>query len=198
MSKLTGPCLSLSASGKLAKSIVYAAWKGIAYARQYVTPANPNTAGQQTQRGYLTSALALWHDVTYVLLALDLANLNRGASILGRIMSGFNMYVKNYINSKVAGATPIQIYGTVETSVAAPNTEIDCSSKESTVNVGLRYGYSPSSMPYSITRDEGAVAGTTHTFYMPAVTTGQVVYYQIYDKTASSEVNLGIGKIAIT
>ncbi len=50
MAKVTGPLQSFSASGKLADSIVFAAWKGIAYVRQYVIPSNPQSSGQGDQR----------------------------------------------------------------------------------------------------------------------------------------------------
>jgi len=66
--------MSIGASGKLADTLVFSAWKGIKYARQYVVPANPNTAGQQTQRGYITAAVALWHDTTNTLTTLDKTN----------------------------------------------------------------------------------------------------------------------------
>lgn len=46
MVKCNGPMFSLSASGKLAGSVVFASWKGRAYARSLVTPANPRSAGQ--------------------------------------------------------------------------------------------------------------------------------------------------------
>jgi len=50
MAKLTGPLLSIGARGQIAKSQVYASWKGIRYARRYVIPANPNTEAQQETR----------------------------------------------------------------------------------------------------------------------------------------------------
>ncbi len=46
MAKLIGPLQSFSASGKLADSIVYFGWKGIACVRQLVIPANPQSEGQ--------------------------------------------------------------------------------------------------------------------------------------------------------
>src|SRR5665648_108836 len=46
MAKVTGPLHSDGASGQLGKAIVFAAWKGIAYVRKYVVPANPMSAGQ--------------------------------------------------------------------------------------------------------------------------------------------------------
>src|SRR3989304_5419175 len=45
MAKLKAPLLSFGASGKLADTLVYFPWKGLAVVRSYVIPANPNTAG---------------------------------------------------------------------------------------------------------------------------------------------------------
>jgi len=46
MVKVTGPMQSFTASGKLANSIVFFGWKGIACVRQYVIPRNPQSADQ--------------------------------------------------------------------------------------------------------------------------------------------------------
>lgn len=198
MAKLTAPCLSLDARGKLANSLVFAGWKGIKYARQYVVPANPNSAAQQTQRGYITSALALWHDTTYQINALDKSNLDRAAGYSGRTMSGFNLYVKNYIDTKVAGVTPQQIFDQIEVDVGAGTVQVTVQSVANTVSVGMVWGYSPTAMLYSITRTEAAVPGALHTFDNPTPTAGQVIYYKIYDLTANSLVQLGTGRITVT
>lgn len=50
MAKVKSPLLSLSASGSIAKTITFANWKGNAYVRELVIPANPRTAGQLEQR----------------------------------------------------------------------------------------------------------------------------------------------------
>jgi hypothetical protein len=50
MAKLTGPLFSLDASGKYGGAIVFSKWKGRNYARQLVTPANPQSADQETAR----------------------------------------------------------------------------------------------------------------------------------------------------
>lgn len=50
MTKTTAPLLSFGASGQIAKTQVYANWKGRNYARRYVIPANPNTLDQQDTR----------------------------------------------------------------------------------------------------------------------------------------------------
>lgn len=46
MAKVTGPLFSMSASGTLGKALVFAGWKGIAYVRQWIKPANPQSGAQ--------------------------------------------------------------------------------------------------------------------------------------------------------
>lgn len=46
MAKVTGPLMSMTASGKLADAIVFFGWKGIASVRQWLKPANPQSTGQ--------------------------------------------------------------------------------------------------------------------------------------------------------
>src|SRR4030043_1060677 len=60
MAKVTGPLLSIDASGKIGESIVFTRWRGVKVVRQFVKPANPNSAAQQVQRGYLTAAIDKW------------------------------------------------------------------------------------------------------------------------------------------
>ena len=60
MARLTAPLLSLDASGSIAKSLVFARWKGISYARVHVIPANPNTTKQQEVRGIFSTLAEMW------------------------------------------------------------------------------------------------------------------------------------------
>jgi len=60
MARVKGPILSLSASGSIAKSQVYASWRGVAYARQHVDPANPQTAEQTATRTVFRSLSQQW------------------------------------------------------------------------------------------------------------------------------------------
>lgn len=62
--KVTGPLMSMSASGKLAEAIVYFPWKGIHVVREWLKPANPKTADQGDQRviaGALGRATSVVH-----------------------------------------------------------------------------------------------------------------------------------------
>lgn len=104
MAKVKSPLMSFSASGQIAKSLVFATWKGIADVRQYVIPANPRSTDQVTQRGYLTAAVAAWHAFTRNVY--DAAAFNILASLEASAMSGFNIFCKLWIAVLKAAETP--------------------------------------------------------------------------------------------
>ena len=53
MAKVTGPLMSMSASGKLADAIVFFTWKGRNVVRQYLIPSNPQSTAQGDQRIFM-------------------------------------------------------------------------------------------------------------------------------------------------
>lgn len=60
MAKPTAPLLSFGASGKIADAMVFSTWKGIAYVRRYLKPANPNTVAQQATRNVFRAGNSFW------------------------------------------------------------------------------------------------------------------------------------------
>lgn len=60
MAKTTSPILSIGAKGQIGKSLVFGTWRGVKYARQLVTPSNPNTSEQQTTRNTFKALSATW------------------------------------------------------------------------------------------------------------------------------------------
>lgn len=50
MARVTGPLMSISASGKIGNAIVFSIWRGTPYVRQWLKPANPQMTDQGTQR----------------------------------------------------------------------------------------------------------------------------------------------------
>ena len=103
MAKVKGPLLSLGASGSIADSMTFGKWKGINTCRIKSTPTNPNTSSQQTQRTTFSNAVASWkaQDQT------TQDSWNTRASEMGLSMSGFNLYVREYIAQGVVDpATP--------------------------------------------------------------------------------------------
>ena len=107
MAKVKGPLFSITGSGKIAKTLVYFSWKGINVVRKYVIPANPKTAEQQEQRGFLKSAITAWHVDGYT--AADVAAWNMLALAYKIAASGFNMFTRFYVNAKVATKTWVKL-----------------------------------------------------------------------------------------
>lgn len=60
MAKVRGPLLSFGASGQIGKAAVFGSWRGIAYAREYTTPANPQTVEQTLTRNVFSFIQSVW------------------------------------------------------------------------------------------------------------------------------------------
>jgi hypothetical protein len=110
MAKANAPLFSFGASGKLANALVYYGWKGLNCIRSYVVPANPKTAAQVTQRGYMDDAVGLIHTCQALasnpLDGDDVAALALLASCEATPRTWFNEQVKKYVDCMVAGKTP--------------------------------------------------------------------------------------------
>lgn len=50
MAKVTGPLMSLEASGTIGNALTFSRWVGRPYVRRYTIPGNPQTLGQEAQR----------------------------------------------------------------------------------------------------------------------------------------------------
>jgi len=117
MAKLKAPLMSLGASGQLGKALVFFAWKGLNVVREFVTPSNPQTALQVTQRGYLTAAVAAVHaaqaDATHPMASIDLVAYSALAQAKGKIMTWFNQICKLWCDVMVAGKSPVIYHAAV-------------------------------------------------------------------------------------
>lgn len=60
MARTVAPLLSFEAAGQIAKTQVYATWKGRPYVRRYTVPANPNSAEQQLTRNVFRWLTNVW------------------------------------------------------------------------------------------------------------------------------------------
>ena len=103
MARVTGPLFSLDASGTIAGAMTFSKWKGINYVRLRVTPANPQTASQTSQRNTLAAATSVWKWSTS-LDATSKASWNTSAS--GKGMSGFNRFTSVFIRTNTQKTTP--------------------------------------------------------------------------------------------
>lgn len=63
MAKLTGPLMSLDASGSVAGTLTFAKWKGRNYVRHLVKPANPKTPAQTAFRAMMKFLSQAWASI---------------------------------------------------------------------------------------------------------------------------------------
>ena len=98
MARVTGPLLSLDASGTVYDTLTYAKWKERNYVRQWFKPANPQSAGQVAQRAVFAAGVADWQSQT----AETQADWDEAARVF--YISGFNYFVQQYIKQ---GGTPV-------------------------------------------------------------------------------------------
>lgn len=64
MVKVSGPMMSMGASGKLAGTVVFSKWKGRPYVRTLVRPSNPKSGGQTGVRGMFKFLSQNWAGLT--------------------------------------------------------------------------------------------------------------------------------------
>lgn len=107
--------MSLGASGKLGKVLVFFGWKGIDVAREYVVPANPKSSGQVTQRGYLTDCVAAIHAAQSVadhpFGALDQTSQALKGSLFPTPRTWFNTIIKTWLDQRAAGLRSVIYHG---------------------------------------------------------------------------------------
>lgn len=60
MARVTGPLMSMGASGTVGKALTFGKWKGRAWAREWFKPQNPRTPKQVNVRTALTLLIAAW------------------------------------------------------------------------------------------------------------------------------------------
>lgn len=183
MAKVKAPLFSFSASGKLADSLVYGSWKGLDVVRQYIIPANPNTSGQVTQRGYLTDAVAMVQaarvDATHPLDAIDVAAYNRLAGTFGTPRTWFNAFTRIFVNQRVASLkAAIWRDGTVTPGAGTIDFEV-WYTKEGANDVtaaNVVYGLTPTAL---INTQAVVQAAGHYNFQIAGLTPNIVVYFQL-------------------
>jgi len=193
MAKVKGPLMSMGATGQLGKSLVFMTWKGIKDVRTHVIPANPKTAGQVAQRGVMSLAVTAWHNSAFN--ALDLVAINILAAISAKIMSGFNVFCKLFIDNTLLVHT-IQIPAAMVISGNTGGAVGISFSLAGTTGGKVRWGHSPSVLGNNMALTHGG-AGTAYTAAIPSLTVGQYVYFQVYTEIAPYVWISGIYKVMV-
>ncbi|GAH26597.1 unnamed protein product [marine sediment metagenome] len=99
MAKIRGPIFSLESSGGIGKKIISQRRKKVKYAKKYSKPKNPRTEIQQENRNYITLANTEWKTGGYS--NLDKEAWNFYARIKDKNISGYNAFIKFYLNAMV-------------------------------------------------------------------------------------------------
>lgn len=100
MAKLNAGILS-APRGKVA-GVVGSSWKGISYVRQKVTPANPNTAAQQLQRGKMSAAVKFAQSILAGVLIPFVSPFQKK-------MSGYNWFIKQNIGKITTNSNAVNL-----------------------------------------------------------------------------------------
>ena len=101
MAKVTGPLMSMTASGTLGDAIVFSTWKGRPYVRQHVKPANPKSAGQIAIRAVFAGSVAIYKSLNAITQATWIA---LGASMS---ITALNAFVQTSIKRFGDGGGPL-------------------------------------------------------------------------------------------
>lgn len=171
MAKLKAPLMSLGATQQLGKALVFFGWKGLDCVREYVIPANPQTALQNTQRGYLTAAVAAVHAsqamAAHPLTAIDVTAYALWASVVKAATTWFNQAVKNAIDQLVAGLT-VRIWSDGSTVAGANQLTVTVWEINAVTTAGnFHYGTSKTALVHTmasttvVNRQTAVIAGLT-------------------------------------
>lgn len=183
MAKVTSPLLSLGASGTIGKTMVYGKWKGINTVRLRVDPANPQSAAQTVQRGFLAVVVAFWRG--FLVGLLGKAAWNRDATSGGKAQSGFNAFTSSAVKCSAQVADASFAVGCSDQSVDGIVIDMlnldDGSTGDEATDFTLHVGTTPSQMLNSYT---AAIAAGSLTFAVDAdFNADDIVYVQV-TKTA--------------
>ncbi len=151
MAKLKGPLFSLGASQQLGKALVYFPWKGINAVRTYVIPTNPKSADQQTQRAFMTAAVAEWHGALYS--ASDRIAWNRYAGVLADIMSGFNAMIRTHVKEGILTNAWQRIKAVTSANPHETDFEVECNCPAPGADPTVHMGTSKTFMPTTTVLD---------------------------------------------
>ena len=106
MAKVTGPLLSLDASGSIANTMTFSRWKGRNYVRQRVIPTYTNTTLQAKVRALISDASIAWksNDTVGAVVIDSAYKLAYEAVASGQAISGFNLFIRECVQKNGGSA----------------------------------------------------------------------------------------------
>jgi hypothetical protein len=129
MVKLTGPMMSIDASGTFADTLTFSKWKGRNYARQRVIPENPKSAMQLGVRAMMRFLATEWTN----LIAGEQDDYDAEAAT--RNISAYNAYISQNLNRWQMSMGPSKNYPAEEASEELTVTTLTTTGGEGHVTV---------------------------------------------------------------
>jgi hypothetical protein len=99
MAKVTGPLMSMDASGTVGDALTFSKWKGRNYVRQYVIPSYSNTTEQANIRDIVRKASIAWKLGSTVGATAINSTYKTNYNLAGALLqvSGFNLFIKECV-----------------------------------------------------------------------------------------------------
>ena len=173
MVKLTGPCMSMTASGTLGNTLTFSIWKGRPYARQRVIPANPRSASQTGIRAMFKFLAQEWA----TLGASPQASYEADAE--AKSISAYNEYISTNMARWKNYLAPSKTKPAAEASTPLTVTTMTLTGMEGGVNVELTPSGSTDIWGFEIYRDDAEITdpNNSNCIAVIAANAGSAVQY---------------------
>lgn len=172
--------------GKLGTSIIYSKNKGIKTAKRYKVPYNPDSDDQKDQRGYMKGGVLAWKTDGYT--AIDIEAWNLYAKIQKGFLSGYNMFLKERINSNKIGHTWYPLWNCVIEDPGHASCTVYINADTNMIDK-LYLGKSKNSM---LEETPGVFDGEKYKFAIAGLEQNTKYYFYIKSTLADRDVRTGI------
>jgi hypothetical protein len=151
MAKVTGPLMSISASGTFGGTLVFSTWNGRAYVRKHVIPDNPKSAMQ-------TGIRSLWKFLSKFWINISAPNKASWLAIAtAQQISNFNAYMQYNMDRWQNFIAPTQANPAAEASSALTITTMNLTGAEGYCTVEITPSGGTSIWGYAIFRDTAEI-----------------------------------------
>ena len=189
MAKVDNPFFGLNATGSIGGTLTYMRLKGQNVVRQKVTPANPQTVAQTSQRGHFGNAVSDWQTGGMNQDDIDAWNLYASSSF--RKMSGYNLFIRERTNWYKNSGTSDMFSAVAVSSETANSFDVDVNFPVGGT-VKIYYGTTKTSQPTAVDMDDDADGTWSDTVDGLAASTTYYFYLTIDDGAVSSPMRTGL------
>lgn len=175
MAKVTGPLMSMTASGTVGKTLTFGTWKGRAYVRNHVIPNNPKSALQVGVRAMFGFLAAAWN----ALGGTDKSSYDEGAA--AQQISAFNEYMQNNMDRWANNQAPSENAVPAETVTGATISAHTYTGGENHVDIDLTLSTATDQSAVAIFRDSAEITTLSYSKCIAVIPVGGDTTLQYVD-----------------